>query len=172
MRSLVHLGAVPLLALALTVPRAGEAQPSPAAARAAAPTPARVTRQELARLRWIVGDWRGTGAGGTTQAPFYERYRFADDSTLVVEHFPDSTFRSANDSSRYALRGGRLAAVGGSPFVATRLDSLGVEFRADRGGFRWERTAGAGARPSVWRAVILPPTGSGAGRHYEMRRVR
>ena len=49
---------------------------------------ASISREAFAGLRWIAGSWRGSGDG---QAPFYERYRFEDDSTLVVETFTDST---------------------------------------------------------------------------------
>ena len=42
------------------------------------PAPKEITRADLAKLRWIVGTWRGTGGD---VAPFYERYKFENDST-------------------------------------------------------------------------------------------
>src|ERR1700755_1314463 len=55
-------------------------------AKPPAATPARIGAAELAKLRWIEGAWRGTG---DVEKPFYERYRFENDSTLAVESFPD-----------------------------------------------------------------------------------
>ena len=154
----------------------------PAAARAqgtrTAPVPARLTTRDLARLRWIVGDWRGVGVDGTKQPAFYERYRFADDSTLLVESFDDSTWTRASETTRYQLRGGRFANAGtGAQWVAIAIDSVGVDFapvaRA-RNGFRSSRSAGTGPRPREWRATITWPHAFGAGqdRFYRMQRVR
>jgi hypothetical protein len=164
-----------LLALVAGAPPAARAQspvPSPAP-----PTAASVTLRQFAALRWLAGDWRGAGTDGTAQAPFYERYRFPDDSTLIVESFRDSTWRTVSETSRYELRGGRLGNVGsGARWVATRIDSLGAELgpaaRA-RNAFRWERAAGAGRRPATWRATILPLGEPGATpSRYLMTRVR
>jgi hypothetical protein len=136
-----------------------------------------VTRAQFARLRWIAGDWRGIGVDGTTQAPFFERYRFVDDSTLLVESLSDSTRRTVSETSRYELRDGRLGNTGaGARWVAVALDSLGVDFapvaRA-RNTFRWERAARAGARPAAWRATIasIDRTGATVRRHYLMQRL-
>jgi hypothetical protein len=144
----------------------------------AAPTAARLTTRDLARLRWIVGDWRGTGVDGTTQAPFYERYRFADDSTLLVESFDDSTWRAPSEVTRYELRATHLGNDGsGARWVAVGIDSLGVDFapvaRA-RNTFRWGRAAGSGRRPAQWHATIawIAKGGARAQRHYRMERVR
>lgn len=167
------LRAAPILvALASQV---GRAQAPSAAPAASPPTAARLGARDLARLRWIVGDWRGVGTAGTTQAPFYERYRLADDSTLIMEGFADSTFGTATETTRYELRAGRLADAGGR-WTAVRLDSLGVEFAAASGarnGFRWERAPGAGARPGAWQATILAGDRSGAvrQRHYRLERL-
>jgi hypothetical protein len=161
-----------LVALASQV---GRAQAPSAAPTASPPVAARLGPRDLGRLRWIVGDWRGVGTAGTTQAPFYERYRLADDSTLVMEGFPDSTFGTASETTRYELRTGRLADAGGR-WTAVRLDSLGVEFAAvsgARNGFRWERAPGAGARPRAWQATILSGDRSGTvrQRHYRLERL-
>ena len=155
--------------------------PAPALAQAAAPqppAPARLTVRDLARLRWIVGDWRGTGIDGTTQAPFFERYRFADDSTLLVESFSDSAFRTLAETSRWELRGGRLTNAGaGAQWIATRLDARAAEFaplaRA-RNSFRWARESGSAASPAEWRATISwsDAAGTTQRRSYRMERVR
>jgi hypothetical protein len=154
------------LTLAVIAPRDGSAQ-----------APARVTVRALARLRWIVGDWRGTGTGGTTQAPFFERYRFADDSTLVVESYADSTWQTISETAQYELRGGRFGNPGpGAQWVAVRVDSVGVDFAPvaiAQNAFRWERAPGSGTRPDEWRATITPidPTGPTPPRQYLMERV-
>jgi hypothetical protein len=85
--------ALAMAALAVVPPAVGAQAAAPAAPASPAATPVRVTPREFATLRWIAGDWRGGGTGGTMQPPFYERYRFADDSTLLVESFADSTWR-------------------------------------------------------------------------------
>jgi hypothetical protein len=145
---------------------------------AAPPRAQRITVRELRQLRWIVGDWRGEGTQGTTQAPFFERYRFADDSTLLVESSADSTWSRSTETSRFALRGGRFGNEGtGALWVATTLDSVSVRFLPvahARNSFTWGRQANIGATLE-WTAVIETPV---AGhdlprrRHYLMRRVR
>lgn len=143
-----------------------------------APTPARLSVRDLARLRWIVGDWRGIGADGTPQAAFFERYRFADDSTLLVESFSDSTWRTITETARWELRRGRLGNRGpGAQWVAVRLDADAVEFapvaRA-RNSFRWARAGGDRVRPALWRATIswTDAAGTTQRRTYRMERVR
>ena len=164
------------LALATAAPAVVGAQP-PRTPRA--PTAARLSVRDLARLRWIVGDWRGMGADGTSQAPFFERYRFADDSTLLVESFADSTWRTVTETARWELRGGRLANAGtGAQWMAVRLDARAVDFapvaRA-RNSFRWARVNGdKAARAAEWRATISWSDAAGAPqqRVYRMERVR
>jgi hypothetical protein len=166
--------ALGLAALAVA-PLAARAQAPASAAPATPATPARVTPQQFAQLRWIVGDWRGSGTAGTRQAPFYERYRLANDSTLLVESFADSTWRRLTETTRFELRGGRLGNAGTGPqWTATAIDSLGVSFgpvARVRNTFRWERAAGTGRRPSAWRATITPAGGAGS-RYYLMERVK
>ena len=164
-------------ALVLLAPLAGAPFAAGAQPAAAPPAAARVTVRQLAQLRWLAGDWRGAGTAGTTQAPFYERYRFVDDSTLTVETFADSTWRTVSETSRWELRGGRLGNVGdGARWVATRVDSLGAEFAPTaraRNTFRWARAPRSGRRPATWQATITP-LGQPAPRssQYLMTRVR
>ena len=117
-----------------------------------------LTGREVARLRWIEGTWRGTG---DVDAPFYERYRFENDSTLV-EHGLDSTLTVMQDTSRFELTNGRF---GNARWRATVLAADSVVFaREGTAGqsFRWRRD-GADA----WTAVIVSP----AGQHtYHMER--
>ena len=98
------------------------------------------TLQDFQQLRWINGMWRGFMPDGSR---FYERYRVIDDSTMVMHAFPDSTFGTPSDSSRIMLRDGRVVNDGGSArWVATRLDSTGVDFTPHFGApnrFTWAR---------------------------------
>ena len=63
-----------------------------------APQPKTLTAADLTKLRWIEGSWRGTG---DVDKPFYERYKFENDTTLVVESIADETFKKVNDVSRF-----------------------------------------------------------------------
>ena len=141
----------PLLRSLLLVALA--AAPAAAQGRAVPLHPTRVTRADLARLRWIAGTWRGVGDG---QAPFYERYRFADDSTLLVETFADSTLARVTETARYELRGGRLA-DDGELWVAVAIDARSVQFAPVPGGgarndFAWRRQG-----PDAWVADLHWP---------------
>lgn len=122
----------------------------------------------LARLRWLEGRWRGEGDG---QAPFFESYRFLDDSAFVSHSWADSTFGRATDSSRYELRGGRLANVGDGPrWGAVEVsDTLAVfvPLARARNGFLWRRETN-----DAWTATIRWQTPQGPReRVYRMRRV-
>lgn len=140
--------------------------------------PATVRSADLRTLRWIAGTWRGSGDG---QAPFYERYRFVDDSTLLMESFKDSTLAQVAESSRYELRGGRFANAAASDaaqWVAVRLANGAITFspvRRARNRFTWRPVSanewsaelswpatdasGAGARTRTYRMVRwTPPT--------------
>jgi len=98
------------------------------------------TLADFRLLRWIEGRWRGFQPDGKT---FYEQYRFLNDTTIAMHAFPDSTFRSAKDSSRVELRGGTVANEGArARWVATRLDSVGIDFAPHHGAtnhFTWAR---------------------------------
>lgn len=126
---------------------------------------------DLAALRWIVGSWRGSGDG---QAPFYERYRFVDDSTLLVESFRDSTLAEVSESTRYELRGGRLANVSTAQtaqWAAVRLDRGAITFAPVRGArnrFTWRPESA-----DVWIADLAWPASNAAlprTRSYRMVR--
>lgn len=137
-----------------------------------------LTDRDLAHLRWIEGTWRGSGA---EQPPFYERYRFADDSTLVVESFADSTLGAVTDVTRFELRGGRLTSVPGArPTGSTPVARwVATGFTADtavtftplanaRNSFTWRRDS-----PDAWTAILdWPATADKPARRrvYDMRR--
>ena len=64
-----------------------------------------MTVADLAKLRWIEGSWRGTGGGVPT---FYERYKFENDSTLLVETLTDETLSKVSDEGRFELKDGHF----------------------------------------------------------------
>jgi hypothetical protein len=143
---------------------------APAPPAATSQTPARITVADFRKLRWIEGSWRGSGDG---QAPFYERYRFPDDSTLVVDAFPDSTLSTVGESTRFELRGGTLGNPGGVRWVASRLDDRAVDFvpvAGARNTFTWRFES-----PDRWTALLHWPasdTRPARDATYPMERVR
>ena len=114
------------------------------------PAVGRFTAAQFASLRWLEGTWRGRLPDG---GAFYERYRFADDSTIVMQAFADSTLATTSDSGRIVLRDGIVADEGGAArWGATRLDSSGVEFAPLEGAtnsFTWTRD-----RADRWTATL------------------
>ena len=126
-------------------------------------------RTALTAMPWLLGSFRGAGAEGTVQAPFYEKYSLIGDSTLVVEGFADSTWSGKPDSTRYQLRGDSLAGAGSARYVASVVtpDSVVFSPRAGvRNGFTWRR-----GDDSSWVAVITPVP-AGTVRTYRMVRVK
>lgn len=113
------------------------------------PTPKLITPADLAKLRWIEGSWRGTGGG---VPPFYERYKFENDSTLVVESLADETLSKVNDVSRFELKDGKFGS--GTPdagSVATALDDKSITFAPLGKGnfFRFQRES-----EDSWKATL------------------
>lgn len=178
----MHRFAAPALAFALAAacdppartPAPSAPPPAPASASPPASTrqaPAAISARDLRGLRWIEGSWRGAGGG---QAPFYERYRFADDSTLVVDSFADSTLSAATESTRFELRGGRLGNASTTVrWAASRLDARSVTFVPEvgaRNSFIWRYES-----PDRWTALLSwPASDTRPAREavYHMERVR
>jgi hypothetical protein len=124
-----------------------------AAPPAGAPGPVvagKFTLDEFRRLRWLDGRWRGFMPDGNK---FYEEYQVRDDSTIVKYGFADSTFSKATDTSRVQLRGGTVSNDGhNSRWVATRLDSTGIDFAPQQGAtnhFTWAQES-----PTQWNATL------------------
>lgn len=118
-------------------------------AAAPAPTPITVTAADLVKLRWIEGSWRGTGV---TQPPFFERYRFENDTTLVMEELDDQNQQTVKSTTRYELKNGRF---GTGEAVATALDDKGITFspmNKNRNSFRWQTES-----KDVWKAILTLP---------------
>jgi hypothetical protein len=141
----------------------------------ASPTPAakKFSPAELAKLRWIEGSWRGTG---DVETPFYERYHFENDSTLVVDSFADDKFSKISETSRFELKDGKFGNVGeGARWAAIAIDDNSISFEPTakaQNSFRWERVS-AGPQPNEWKAVLWWPAANNkpAGqRVYRMER--
>lgn len=108
------------------------------------------TVEGFQRLRWLDGDWQGFMPSGEK---FYERYRFLNDSTIAMFSYSDSTFSMLADSSRVVIRNGIVANESASArWVASRMDSSGVDFAPQRGAanfFTWAREG-----PTTWNATL------------------
>jgi len=139
MRRAVVLSALAVCSLALAAVAAR--QPS-----AAQP---RFTEQDFARLKWIEGQWVGTGYS----KPFYEAYRMVSPTKLEIQHFEDASFTKSTGGRSINLNGGRILYEGGSSQrIAVRLTDTSIEFeQVDNAanGFSWTRRS-----PDAWTAVI------------------
>ena len=137
----------------------------PSAGQALKPQP--LTAADLKKLDWIVGSWKGTGGGVPT---FYERYRFENPSTLIVETLENDKVK---DTSRFELKNGEFgSSANGASSVATGFDGKSITFanvgRAGSG-WKWERMS-----DNQWRAVIFWPanaTRAAGERIYTMDRI-
>ncbi len=127
--------------------------------------PKKLTAGELVKLRWIEGSWRGTG---DIQKPFYERYRFENESTLVMEELADETLSEVKDVTRYALSNGEFS---NGHYVATDLDDKSITFSPltkGRDSFRWQTES-----KDAWTAILkVPASGSNPAREvvYKLER--
>ena len=163
---------LPLLACGVLACKAKqEDQPPPAPPAPPAVAAAHVPVGALKQMPWLLGTFRGRGEGTTVQAPFYERYSLADDSTLIVENFPDSTLKGAVDTTRYEARRDSLSNPGASRYIATVVTADSVVFGplvGVRNGFTWRK-----GDDTSWVAVITPlGGGASAQRVYRMVRLR
>ena len=157
-----------LIALALWACAEGAVPEGAPSTSADALQPARVTAEEFGRLRWLEGRWRGAEGAG---APFFESYRFVDDSTIQQYSYADSTFAAVSDSGLIRFRGDTV--TGGWPvprYVATAVSADSVHFAALPGAandFTW-RSGGHGR----WTARLTwDSAGVARERIYEMRAI-
>lgn len=122
---------------------------------------------DIAKLKWIEGTWRGSGVD---QKPFFERYRFENESTLVVDSFPDEKLEKAEDTSRFELKDGLF---GNGSYVASSIDDNGINFEPVKdanNSFRWERVS-----DNAWKAILKwPAKGDKPARErvYNMERIQ
>jgi hypothetical protein len=133
------------------------------------PTPKRIVPADLGKLRWIEGSWRGTG---DVDAPFYERYRFENESTLLVDSFPDEKLSKVDDTTRFEIKDGQFGNAGeGSRWVATAIDDDSINFEPvfkARNSFSWKRES-----KDLWTAVLKwPANGDKPARQRLVDRIR
>ena len=111
-------------------------------------TPATVTTNDLKKLRWIEGTWLGKGY----QTPFYERYRFENDNTLIVENLADESVSKVTETTRYELKDGQF---GNGRSVATDVADNYITFSSVAGAkntYRWQKESA-----DSWKAVLTSP---------------
>jgi hypothetical protein len=161
-----------MIAAVLFVAVLGSAQnrTEPSAGTPSAQDPAKkFTVEDLKKLRWIEGTWRGTGEG--TQ-PFFERYRFEDETTLAVETFENEKLEKITDTTRFELQDGAFGGGSeGSRWEAKAIDDKSVTFlpvAKARNTFRWETVD-----KDTWKAVLNWPANAdkpARERTYKMER--
>lgn len=153
------------LALNLLACNRGPSGSTPQSTPTAAPAPAKITANDLKKLRWIEGTWRGSGY----ETPFFERYRFENDDTLLVETLADESASNVTDTSRFVLKDGQFGSEGA---VATELTDTYIVFSPLKPGqntFRFEKESA-----DSWKAVLTWPKSEkrAAGeRAYNMQRL-
>ena len=124
---------------------------------------------DLAKLKWIEGDWRGMDG----DKPFFERYRFESDSVMLVETFTDETFSKIEDTSRFELKDGEFGhSEGDRRSAASSITENAVQFvpvgKGNR--YRFERQAdGSWDAVLEWPADANKPTQK---KIYKMQPVR
>ena len=132
------------------------------------PAATKFSTADIAKLRWLEGTWRGSGVD---QAPFFERYRFENESTLAVDTFPDEKLEKVEDTSRFELKNGQF---GNGSYVASSIDDNAINFEPVPGkannSFRWERVSA-----DAWKAVLKwAASGNKPARErvYNMERIQ
>jgi len=133
------------------------------------PETKKFSASDLEKLRWVEGTWRGSG---DVDAPFFERYRFENETTLAVDAFTDETLKTVEDTTRFELKDGQFTNGGeGSRWIATTIDYQGVTFEPlvkAKNSFRWQRES-----DNTWTAILKWPVVDGKpGRQrvYKMER--
>jgi len=108
---------------AVAAPRLASAQQS-SSQRGQPKTP--FAAADLARLKWLEGSWAATSPD---ESPFYARYHVANDSTIEITYYRDSSFTQPSGSGRVYLTVGRIYHTFGSGrWGATNVDSTGAYF--------------------------------------------
>jgi hypothetical protein len=126
-----------------TAPPARAGEPATAAAAAS-----RHTVADFQLLRYLEGNWRGSGYAG---GPFYESYGFLNDTTIDMTAWTDSTMTTARERTRYELRDGVIRTDKGARLV--KVDQDGHHFAAASYGWTFRSVA-----PDRWTARVGPST--------------
>jgi hypothetical protein len=138
-----------------------------ASTQSPSPSPKAINAADLTKLRWIEGSWRGTG---DEQSPFFERYKFENGSTLVVETLADETLSKVTDVSRFELKDGHFGSgTNESGSVATALDDNSITFQPLGKGnsFRFQRES-----ENSWTAILNWTDKAGAPKERIYHMVR
>jgi hypothetical protein len=155
-----------LLIALLGCGREKAADPAPPQPPAPMPTPATIALPDFKHLAYLHGDWHGRMTDGKS---FYERYRLADDSTIVSYSITDSTFSPPTDSGQIHWSNGQVRSGGdNSSYVATIWTPDSVRFEPERGAansFVWIRKSA-----DAWEAR-LESRGRPAPVIYQMTRA-
>ena len=118
------------------------------ASDAQAPDTVRRSLADFEALRYLEGDWRGSGYAG---GPFYESYHFVDDSTIQMTAWSDSTLTAPRERKHYQLRDGVIGTDDGARLV--RIDTIGHHFQ--RAASNWTFRSVSADR---WTARVGPNT--------------
>lgn len=123
---------------------------------------------DFARLKWLEGTWKGTAPN---EAPFFERYRFANDSTIEITYFADSALTRTTGTGRVYLSVGRIFhTFGPGRWAATHVDDGGAYFVPQTNAhntFAWSVQS-----PDAWTATVrMGLSGHDRVTVYEMRRI-
>src|SRR5688572_20708756 len=126
----------------------------------AGPTPSnQITEADVAKLKWLEGNWRGM----VGDKPFYERIRF-EGSTMIVESFEDGSMSSVTETGTFELKDGEWGhSVGTQRSAASSITDDMVQFVPAKvpgapegpvkgGMFRFERKENG-----TWLAVLDVP---------------
>jgi hypothetical protein len=141
-------GAVILAAVLITSPGGVLAQ----TATGSAPAAGKFTPAQFRGLRFLEGAWKGSGYA---PGPFYETYRFLNDSTFEMTAWADSTLTRQKERAIYVFRGGEIRKEDRSAAV-THIDSLGYHFSTLSGRtYRWTFRRITADR---WTATLGPTT--------------
>ncbi len=97
----------------------------PAESPKAAATPSnQFTEADLAKLKWLEGTWKGTGA----KNPFFEAIRF-DGTTMIIETYADETMSKVTETARFELKDGEFGhTVDDQRSAASTITDTSVEF--------------------------------------------
>jgi len=123
---------------------------------------------DFGKLRWLEGSWAGTSAG---ERPIYARYHFANDSTIEITYYGDSTFTRESGTGRVYLTVGRVYyTYGPGRWGASHVADDGIFLIPQvnaRNSFEWKRLSS-----DTWTSTMR----SGVSGHdrvtvYQMHRV-
>ena len=111
------------------------------------------TEADIAKLKWIEGTWRGMDG----DKPFFERYRFENETAMIVETLADDTLAKVSETSRFQLLDGEFTHTeGNQSSAASSITDKSVQFVPTSGGgnsFRFERQS-----DGTWNAILEWPS--------------